>query len=78
MIGYICLTLAIIWALTAIGAFYNMSRLQSSLMSGDMDQAFAALQRGGKAHLILGGISAISGIAAIATFIWFLIDKYAG
>lgn len=78
MIGYICLACAIIWILTAAGAIYNFSRIQSGMMSGDVEKAFAALQRGGQVHLILGAISVLAGIATVATFIWFLIDMYAG
>lgn len=78
MIGYIYLACTIIWVISGLGAVYNMSQIQSSMMSGDIDKAFAAFQRGGRIHLILGAISVISGLAAATTFIWFLIDKYAG
>ena len=29
-------------------------------------------------HLVIGGLSALSGLGLAAGFIWFLIDRYAG
>lgn len=78
MIGYICLAFVAVWALTGIFAFRNMIRFQKTVAAGDPFAAMKSFGETAKMHAVLGGICFVSGIGAVATFIWFLVDKYAG